>query len=72
MTENHDAENTKDKKKRRYRLTDYQKSFLEAHFAKNCHWSFKKTHELATELGFQYRRVYKWHYDRMRYSYELE
>ena len=46
--ENDSAAETNDGIKRRNRLTEEQRRFLEAHFAKDCHWNFKKTHELAT------------------------
>ena len=41
-------------------------TILEAEFEKNQNWTTELIHELADRFIVTRRKIYKWHYDRMR------
>ena len=52
--------------KRRMRLNNQQRSFLEHQYLQNQDWSKQEISQFASHLGMPFTKVYKWKWERKK------
>lgn len=58
------------KKKCRVRINFSQIAVLELQYQKNPKWDTQTINQLASQLGLSHKKVYKWHWERVKKNFK--